>query len=199
MALVNIKGYNSNLLFIFEPGSYEDYIAYLTKLFTDKPLIFQGSSVLFTGEGLKTLAPRELAGLQKLCLEYGLLLQNINDYREKGSPKDVIIHRTLRSGQQIHSEGSIIVWGNVNESAEITAGGDVIVLGRLEGIAHAGCYGNTEAYIMALSLCPRQLRIGDRISRASEDSIINDYPEIAYVEDDNICIKQYDPRDPLFK
>jgi len=199
LALVNIKGYNNNLLFVFEPGSYEDYIAYLTQLFTDKPLIFQGSSVLFTGEGLKSLSPRELAGLQKLCLEYGMLLQNINDYREKSSPKDLIIHRTLRSGQQIHSEGSIIVWGNVHESAELTAGGDVVVLGRLEGIAHAGCYGDTDACILALSLRPRQLRIGDRISRAGDDNVINNYPEIAYVEGDNICIKQYDPRDPLFR
>lgn len=196
MALVNIKGYNQNLLFIFEPGTIEEYLEYLEKVFTDKPQLFKGSAAIFSGEGFNNLSREDILALQRLCLKYDVMMQNTLQ-REKAGSKDLIIYRTLRSGQQVHSEGSIIIWGNVNESAEITAAGDVIVLGRLEGIAHAGCYGNTECVIMALSLCPLQLRIGNIISRSSGEMVVNDYPEIAFVEGENICIKGYDPRDAV--
>lgn len=75
------------------------------------------------------------------------------------------IHRTLRSGQSISSEGNIVIIGDVNPGAEIIAKGDITVWGILGGIAHAGSDGNTYSRIRALKLNAIQLRIGDVFAR----------------------------------
>lgn len=210
MSLITVKGYNDSLLFIFQPGSLPEYQNYIDELAAEKPLLFKGARILFDGPGWKQLTPEELASLQATCLKAGMLLQNAKPHTpipaasthtslSSGGAANTVVRRTLRSGQKQHSEKDLIIWGNVNESAEITAGGDIIVLGRLEGLAHAGCYGNTESVIMAHELRPQQLRIADFISRAGEDGIGGNYPEIAYIEQGNICIKPYDPRDPRFR
>jgi septum site-determining protein MinC len=205
MSIVNIKGYNNNLVFVFgEEGSCPEYLSYLNEKFSSNNQVFKGSQVIFRGEGLKKLLSEEIASLQRLCLDHGMILNNAaetskpNRTRPQIDPgSDLIIRRTLRSGQKIHSEGSVIVWGDVHESAEIVAAGDIVVLGKLRGIAHAGCYGDLTSTVFALTLAPSQIRIGDKISRSSENSVINPYPEIAYVEGDNIYIKEYHPRDNL--
>jgi septum site-determining protein MinC len=196
LAVVNIKGFNDNLVFILAEGTFEDYRLFLTDKFESNKQLFKGSRIIFKGEGLKKLAYNEIAALQKLCLDYGMVLNNTEMIKEKPVvEKDLIIRKTLRSGQKIHSEGSLIIWGDVHESAEITAARDIIVLGKLEGIAHAGCYGDSSSIIFALSLAPRQIRIGDKISRKSDNDDISDYAEIAYVEEDYICIREYKSRD----
>ena len=75
------------------------------------------------------------------------------------------IHRTLRSGQSISSEGNIVIIGDVNPGAEIIAKGDITVWGILGGIAHAGSDGNTYSRIRALKLNAIQLRIGEVFAR----------------------------------
>ncbi|MFY9861964.1 MAG: septum site-determining protein MinC, partial [Candidatus Cybelea sp.] len=45
---------------------------------------------------------------------------------------------TLRGGQVLHHNGNIVVVGDVNPGAELIATGDILVFGRLGGIAHAG-------------------------------------------------------------
>lgn len=196
MAKVDIKGVNKNLVFVFTNGTGEEFEAILRNRFESNRQLFEGSPVLFQGEGLQHLSQGEVASLQRLCLDYGMILHNVHvpSRREKSTGEDLFIYRTLRSGQKLHSEGSIIIWGNVHESSEITAAKDVIVLGKLEGIAHAGCYGDVSSTIFALNLCPKQLRIGDKISRAPGDYVKNPVPQMAYTEGDNICIKEYTPR-----
>lgn len=204
MSAVNIKGYNNNLVFVFGEGTCEDFIACLEDKFSSNNQVFKGSQVVFRGQGLTRLDSDEIASLQRLCLDYGMVLNNASETpktsespRKKNSVSDLIIRRTLRSGQKIHSEGSVIVWGDVHESAEIMAGRDIVVLGKLQGVAHAGCYGDLTSTVFALTLAPSQIRIGDKISRSSENSVVNSYPEIAYVEGDNIYIKEYHTGDNL--
>ena len=196
MAKIDIKGVNKNLVFVFSSGSGEEYEAILKDRFESNPQLFTGSPVLFQGDGLKSLTQGEVASLQRLCLDNGMILNNVHNptRRTKSAGEDLFIYRTLRSGQKVHSEGSMIIWGDVHESSEITAVRDIIVLGRLEGIAHAGCYGDANSTIFALNLAPKQIRIGDKISRAPGDYVKHSVPEIAYVEDNNICIKDYGPR-----
>jgi septum site-determining protein MinC len=68
-----------------------------------------------------------------------------------------MVYLTLRSGQRIETEHSVIVFGDVNSGAEIIAGGDIVVLGKLRGVAHAGAYDTTGGgrVIFALGLQPR--------------------------------------------
>ncbi len=208
MAKLDVKGQNNNLIFVFGSGSFEELSELIRARVENNQQLFSGSPVLFQGDGLKSLNPEEIIALQKKCLEYGMILNNMTTPSvpaprpEKTPPppgRDLMIYKTLRSGQKVHSEGSIIVWGDVHESAEITAANDVVVLGRLEGLAHAGCFGDLNSTIFALTLTPRQLRIADRISRSSGKIVKNPYPEIAYVEGDTICIREYSNRDNLNK
>ncbi|MDR0271770.1 MAG: septum site-determining protein MinC [Clostridiales bacterium] len=70
----------------------------------------------------------------------------------------------LRSGQRIKYNGSVVVMGDVNPGSEIVADGNVIVLGALKGMAHAGASGDDTCFISALNLQPTQLRIAGTIS-----------------------------------
>ena len=76
----------------------------------------------------------------------------------------ILLRRTLRSGFSIQHTGHIIVIGDVNPGAEIIAGGDVVVWGRLRGMVHAGAEGDEQAVVCALDLSPTQLRIAGQIA-----------------------------------
>ncbi len=54
------------------------------------------------------------------------------------APDDALPRGTLRGGQALHHAGNIVVVGDVNPGAELVATGDILVFGRLAGIAHAG-------------------------------------------------------------
>ena len=80
--------------------------------------------------------------------------------------KTLFIRQTLRSGQvERFLEGNVVILGDVNPGAEVIAARDIIVLGTLRGIAHAGALGDITSVIIALSLVPTQLRIARFISR----------------------------------
>lgn len=209
--MVKIKGVNGNLMMVFDPGPFPDVFRQLGDTVKANPQLFKGSRVIFSGTGLADFSLDEIAALQQLCLNYGMVLNNTELPVRKSagaSPRpaakdpvsgsrDVFIHRNLRSGQKVHSEGSVVVWGDVHESAEIIAAGDIIVLGKMEGIAHAGCLGDNSCIVFALNLIPTQIRIGDRISRSPEEQANRPHPEVAYVDEDGICIKAYNPRENL--
>lgn len=74
----------------------------------------------------------------------------------------LLLRKTLRSGQKVIFAGNVVVMGDVNPGAEIEAEGDVVVLGTLRGLAHAGCSGR-EAQVMALVMQPTQLRVGEEL------------------------------------
>ncbi len=91
------------------------------------------------------------------------------------------VKSTLRSGAEVQHPGSVIVFGDVNPGSSVVASGDVLVLGRLRGIAHAGAQGNRSCQIMALQMQATQLRIADAIARPPETPPEQLYPEVAYM------------------
>ena len=60
----------------------------------------------------------------------------------------------LRSGHRLKRKESILVIGDVNPGAEVISEGDVLVWGRLRGVAHAGAKGNQRAIVAALDMEP---------------------------------------------
>jgi septum site-determining protein MinC len=104
------------------------------------------------------------------------------------------IHRgTLRSGDHLQVEGSLLVLGDVNPGARVSAAGDVRVWGRLRGIAHAGCRGAHDARIVALQLRPLQLRIAEAVARGPEDLPPAGFCEEAVLIDGAIAIRPAEP------
>lgn len=99
---------------------------------------------------------------------------------------------TVRSGQRVVHDGHLVICGDVNAGSEVMAGGDIVVMGTLRGLAHAGCFGDETARIVAGSLKPPQLRIAGKIARAPEESEKapnrERIPEVARIEGGEIGV-----------
>jgi septum site-determining protein MinC len=112
---------------------------------------------------------------------------------EENGDLGILVRRTLRSGQAVQHPGHVVVIGDVNPGAEIIAGGDVVVWGKLRGIVHAGATGDDGAVVCALSLSPLQLRIGNHIARAPEGrDDVPERPEMASVQDGEIVAEPWE-------
>ena len=101
---------------------------------------------------------------------------------------------TLRSGQVLECDSSVVILGDVNPGAKIISTVNVIVLGSLKGIVYAGIAGDISSFVVALEMNPVQIRIGDIMARCADDAKRKrkkNKPEtkIAFVEDDNIYIE----------
>lgn len=106
----------------------------------------------------------------------------------------------LRSGQTIEYPGSVVVLGDVNPGARISAGGNVVVLGTLKGTVHAGQ--DLDAYkpfVMAIGMYPVQIGIGDIIAR-SPDGVYKEKTDqkeailVAYLSNNQIYIEPIDKK-----
>jgi len=98
------------------------------------------------------------------------------------------LQATVRSGVEVRHPGTIVILGDINPGSTVIADGDILVWGRLRGVAHAGANGNTQCRIMALQLEPTQLRIANYVARAPETPPNQYYPEVAYVASGSIRI-----------
>jgi septum site-determining protein MinC len=112
------------------------------------------------------------------------------DFSQNVSPlsEPLYMETTIRSGIEIRHPGTVTILGDVNPGGTIIADGDILVWGRLRGIAHAGARGNNECLIMALQMEPTQLRIADAVARAPEKPPRNVNPEVAYITPQGIRI-----------
>jgi septum site-determining protein MinC len=106
----------------------------------------------------------------------------------------LVVRRTLRSGQSLRHPGHIVIIGDVNPGAEVVAGGNILVWGRVRGMVHAGALGDEDAVICALDLTPTQLRIAGHISRSPEDKRRKPVPEMASVRDGQIIAVPWQER-----
>lgn len=105
-------------------------------------------------------------------------------YKKDVGTSETVFHRgSLRSGQKMEVEGSIVVIGDVNSGAEVIAGDNIVVIGNLRGLAHAGAKGNKEAIIAASTLEAVQLRISNIVREIDRDE--EDVKEHAYIYVDN--------------
>ncbi len=102
---------------------------------------------------------------------------------------------TLRSGQVLESDSSIVILGDVNPGAKVVSSGNVVILGALKGTVYAGVTGNETSVVVALEMTPMQIRIGDIIARCSDTQgkakrkKVKPETKIAFVENENIYIE----------
>lgn len=103
----------------------------------------------------------------------------------------------VRSGQHIDFSGSVIVIGDINPGGVITAGGNIIVMGTLNGKVHAGLdEGYKNPFILATHMHPMQIGIRHVIAQSPEDESFSrtkdQVPQIAYVNNDQIYVEEID-------
>ena len=115
----------------------------------------------------------------------------IKTFNKEIAVSETTFHRgSLRSGQRIETEGSIVILGDVNSGAEVIASDNIVVLGTLRGLAHAGAKGNKEAIIAAGAVDTVQLRIANIIKEINRDEEPLHRETYIYIKDDKIEISK---------
>ena len=104
----------------------------------------------------------------------------------------VIVPRTVRGGGRIESSASVVIIGDVNAGAEVVAEDDIIVLGTLRGLAHAGSSGNDKAFIWAQHILSPQLRIGNALAQAGDGAPSANGPEMAQLVNGQIVLRPWE-------
>lgn len=105
-------------------------------------------------------------------------------YKEVATSETKFHKGSLRSGQKIEFEGSIVIIGDVNAGAEVVAGENIVILGILRGLAHAGAKGNKDAIIEATDIEALQIRIANIVKELEkEEGVIHKVKTSAYIND----------------
>ena len=103
---------------------------------------------------------------------------------------ETTFHRgSLRSGQKLEIEGSVVIIGDVNSGAEVIASDNIVVLGNLRGLAHAGAKGNKQAIIAAGLLDTVQIRIANIVKEIDRDEEPMHKQAYISVSEDKIVIE----------
>lgn len=111
-------------------------------------------------------------------------------YKRDVGKSDTTFHRgSLRSGQKLEVEGSIVVIGDVNSGAEVIAEDNIAVIGNLRGLAHAGAKGNKDAIIAASTLDVVQLRISNIVREIDREEEGVKRHVFVHVDEDKIVIE----------
>ena len=100
---------------------------------------------------------------------------------------------TLKNGQVLETESSIVIIGDINPGATIISTRDIIILGGLYGEAYAGADGSAGHFVVALEMSPEKLTIGDFKYKTKEKSKwsikMKIQPKIAYAKEGVILIE----------
>lgn len=189
---------------IMDTATQKEVLETLRKKLPELKRLYQKANtpIFITGKILKN---KEIAEIQNLIKE------SIDVQIDFDSPKVLGLHgikRTyhqeiknsetkfykgsLRSGQRMEFEGSLVIIGDVNSGAEVIASENVIVVGNLRGVAHAGAKGNKEAIIAAERIDAPQVRISNKVKELEkEDDEYNIAKTYVYIdsEKDEIIVE----------
>lgn len=152
--------------------------------------------ILVTGKVLKRF---EIDSIQKMIQSIIKVRVDFDSPRTLGLHdikrtfrKDIQISETkfykgsIRSGQKMEFEGSIVIIGDVNDGAEVIAEDNIAVVGNLRGMAHAGAKGNEKATIAANIINSPQIRIASRILERDRKDIERESYSYAYINNEGL-------------
>lgn len=187
---------NQVIIKIDENAEQRDIISELKRKMLELKNLYKDDKtpILVTGKVLKNREMEEIQSLIKRFLDVqiefdspkvlGLHGIKKSFYKEIATSETKFHKGSLRSGQRIEFEGSLVVIGDVNPGAEVIAGENIIILGDLRGLAHAGAKGNRDAIIEAVSIYATQIRIADIVKEIEkQDGEIMEIKTSAYIND----------------
>ena len=192
---------NEIVIRISEKATYEESIECLKKKLPALKKLYktEKTPILVSGKILKN---REMDEIKEIITSEIKVKVTFDSPKElglygitKAFEKDIensdtkFFKGNMRSGQRVEFEGSIVVLGDVNGGAEVIAGENIVVLGVLRGLAHAGAKGNKKGIIATHRIeCP-QLRIANIVKEMEKEEIDSEY-KYAYVnEKDEIILE----------
>lgn len=218
---VVIKSNKYGLTVVLDPEpDFETLRGLLAEKFAESRRFFKGAELAIAFEGRELSQDEQITLVQEMITQAGIRVPCIVDVDvvKEAVMKQAVDHTkaasemtdsgdgkfykgTLRSGQVLESETSIIILGDVNPGATVVSKGNVVVLGTLKGSIYVGAAGNENAFVAALSMDPMQIRIADYIARNSDSpekkekkkakkkDKSEEQPMIAYVDAGNIYIE----------
>ncbi len=194
---------------------FEELLEYILKQFKESEGFFKDAKMAISFEGRELTQEQEfrivdtimehttvniICILDNDSLKEELIRQKIERFEEEQLGKTGEFYKgTLRSGQVLDCEASIIILGDINPGAKVVSKGNIVVLGALKGNAYAGANGNEQAFVAALEMDPIQIKIGDVIGRSADkvthvkwrgrkQQVVVE-PQMAIVKDGNIYIE----------
>ena len=199
---INVSQRNNLVLIkINEDAKFEDIILTIRKKVVQLKKIYKDEKtpIMITGKVLKNKEMDLIQDIIKEKLDVDvdfdmpkeLGLHNIKKtFIQEVSTSETKFHRgSLRSGQRIEEEGSIVILGDVNSGAEVVAADNILVLGSLRGLAHAGAKGNKKAIIAAGKLDTVQIRISNIVKEIDRDEEPLHREAVVYVNEEEIVIE----------
>lgn len=200
------KGLNKGLNIIIEVEAFKDENQMLHmvkgKLRNSKgPKNFYRGSTLYVTTDLDKISKRAVNEIKaflynelgvKECIfkEIKPAVKKKTNNAKEGKTK--FIRKSIRSGQVVSYDGSVVIIGDVNPGAEVIALGNVVVMGNIRGSIHAGADGNHSAIVAAMNMQPTLVRIGKYATLFSDDEKPK-IPEVIRVNNNKLVIEPYIP------
>jgi len=199
---VNFKGTKDGIIALIDLSySFNTVIKAIEKKISEREDFFRGGTIKFlpTIGTLTDLEKSEIENLlqDKFNINSEFIMKEDFEKRKIGEEKRIsekeflIVRKILRSGQSIEFHGNVILIGDVNEGAEIKVGGSLFVFGILRGSVTAGLETGKDAIVVATSLKPKRLQIGNYILNEDISKRRKEIVSVALVENENIVIYPY--------
>ena len=179
---INVSQKNNLVIIkINENAKIQDIIPQIKKKMYQLKKIYKGEKtpIKIIGKVLKNKEIDEIEEIIKQVLDVDVEfdmpkemgLHNIKKtFSQEVSTSETKFHRgSLRSGQKLEDEGTLVIIGDVNSGAEVIAADNIVVTGALRGLAHAGAKGNKDAIIVAGKLDSVQIRIANIVKEIDRD------------------------------
>jgi len=207
---VNFKGTKDGIIALIDLSySFNTVIKAIEKKISEREDFFRGGTIKFlpTIGTLTDLEKSEIENLlqDKFNINSEFIMKEDFEKRKIGEEKRIsekeflIVRKILRSGQSIEFHGNVILIGDVNEGAEIKVGGSLFVFGILRGSVTAGLETGKDAIVVATSLKPKRLQIGNYILNEDISKRRKEIVSVALVENENIVIYPYKSMLKLWK
>lgn len=196
---INLKK-NELVMKIKKDATYEEIIESLNKKLPELKKLYKEDKtpIRVTGKVLKNKEIDEIQTIIKQIIDVDIdfdmpkslgLASITKTFEQEIAVSETKFHRgSLRSGQKMEVEGSIVIIGDVNSGAEVMASDNIVVLGTLRGLAHAGAKGNKQAIIAAGLFEPVQVRIANIVKEIDRDEEPLHKNSYIYIENDKIII-----------
>ena len=197
---VNLKN-DETVIKIHEEAPFDEIMEKMRIKMEDLKVFYQEEKtpIVITGKVLKIKEIEELEALIKSIIDVKVTfdspktlgLHSIKRSYEKSADisETKFYKGSLRSGKRIEFEGSIVIMGDVNAGAEVIAVENIIVVGALRGLAHAGAKGNKKAAISANIIESPQIRIANVVKDNMKEDFSDKKIKYAYIKESEIVIE----------
>lgn len=209
---VIIKSFQNGIsVYLNEELPFEELLNEIAFKFKESSNFFKDAKMAISLEGRKLSEEEERMVLNTICENSNLHIvcligkdeeTNQNylraiqqlEYRNNEEGNEGQFYRgTLKNGQILETESSIVVLGDVYPGSAIISTKDIVILGGLFGKAYAGGNGNEGHFVVALEMSPERLQIGDfkyKPTKQMKWSIKPKVqPKIAYVKENKVVME----------